>query len=204
MLLHLDLGHTCPPAPRHLAQLPSHPRPAPRTRRTSTSFATSPPSSTYHKSVPEVGGSFGGFVGLLLGVGLLLLALLAGLAFLRYRQLQRKLAAHSAIGRSAATGYGHEDDDGRPSTDGYSGRGGAYGEGGVDEEPFELPKGYEGADGEGYGFSAVSLGDGAGGRGGYRDPYAESRSSLVGEEDRRKAAAVYDDLDEAEEGTARR
>lgn len=192
------LGHTAPPSPRAvLLTLP------PSSHSTTATYATSPPSSTYHKSLPQINGTFSGFVGLLTGLGLLLLLVLAALAFLRYRQLQRKVAAHSAINRAAAGGtYGQQ---GRQSTDGYGGpNGGRYGEGGVDEEAFELPRDYEGVGGGGYGFSSVSLGDGGQGRGGYRDPYAESRSSLVGEEDRRKAEAVYDDLDGGVDESARR
>lgn len=115
-------------------------------------------------------------------MGILVLVLLGAMAFLRYRQLNRRLAAHSAISR--AEGYGRSSTSNRYDE-----------EGGVDEEPFELPRDYAGPDGMGYGLSTISLGDGA--TGGYRDPYAESRSNLMAEDVHRKADAVYDDLEQA-------
>lgn len=47
-----------------------------------------PPSSTYKG--PKVAGTYGGFVGVLVGVGIFVLLVLAGFILVRYRQLRRK------------------------------------------------------------------------------------------------------------------
>ncbi|BGP22611.1 hypothetical protein Rt10032_c08g3479 [Rhodotorula toruloides] len=77
-----------------------------------STYAAIPPSSTYKG--PEVAGTYGGFVGVLVGVGVFVLLILAGFMLVRYRQLKRK-AVQSG-------GEGYE-------------RGGAW----VADDAFELP-----------------------------------------------------------------
>ncbi|SGY38418.1 BQ5605_C003g02025 [Microbotryum silenes-dioicae] len=55
---------------------------------TATTYETAPPSSTY--TGPKVAGSYSGFVGLLVGAGVLILFVIVALALLRYRTLRRK------------------------------------------------------------------------------------------------------------------
>ncbi|KAM0792132.1 hypothetical protein ACM66B_004832 [Microbotryomycetes sp. NB124-2] len=55
---------------------------------TATTYGNVPPSSTYRG--PKVAGTYQGFVGVFVGAGILVLAIIAVLAFLRWRQLRRQ------------------------------------------------------------------------------------------------------------------
>ncbi|GAA5891539.1 hypothetical protein JCM5296_004249 [Sporobolomyces johnsonii] len=66
-----------------------------------TTYAATPPSSTYKG--PKVAGTYGGFVGVLVGSGIFVLVLVLILIFFRLRQLNRRAAAHAAIRRAAGS-----------------------------------------------------------------------------------------------------
>ncbi|KAF8750002.1 hypothetical protein RHS01_09691 [Rhizoctonia solani] len=58
---------------------------------TETSFATTPPASTQHHGhkIPEIAGSSGGFLGLVIGLGVLIIACCAGVYILMKRRKDR-------------------------------------------------------------------------------------------------------------------
>ncbi|GAA5925830.1 hypothetical protein JCM1841_006328 [Sporobolomyces salmonicolor] len=77
---------------------------------TDTTYAAVPPSSTY--TGPKVAGTYGGFVGVLVGSGIFVLVLVLVLIFFRLRQLKRRAASHAAIRRAGATATARSGTDG--------------------------------------------------------------------------------------------
>ncbi|GAA6061661.1 hypothetical protein JCM10212_000844 [Sporobolomyces blumeae] len=100
---------------------------------TDTTYAAVPPSSTYKG--PKVAGTYGGFVGVFVGVGVFVLVVLTILVFLRFRTLKRRDRQLDAIERGTVAGAGARtgratDAQGRPR-----GRGNEW----DPDEAFEMP-----------------------------------------------------------------
>ncbi|KAK4053656.1 hypothetical protein OIV83_001312 [Microbotryomycetes sp. JL201] len=60
---------------------------------TATTYGNIPPSSTYRG--PKVAGTYQGFVGVFVGVGVFIMAVVIVLVFLRWRQLRRERTTRS-------------------------------------------------------------------------------------------------------------
>ncbi|GAA6036953.1 hypothetical protein JCM8097_005476 [Rhodosporidiobolus ruineniae] len=117
-----------------------------------STYAATPPSSTY--TGPKVAGTYGGFVGVLVGAGIFVLVVLAILALLRYRSIRRKnRQAGEAAGQGGVRDWAAENDD-----------------------AFEMPSSLRTPQGE-YGYGTPGGGGGGGGHSytqhaGYPDPYS--------------------------------
>ncbi|GAA5991150.1 hypothetical protein JCM11641_004047 [Rhodosporidiobolus odoratus] len=128
------------------------------TASTAPTYAPTPPKSTY--TGPKVAGSYGGFVGVLVGSGIAILLLLLGAGLYRYRLLQKRKRQQQ-----------------QDQTQSQSRGGGVRTWAEENEEAFELPSSLNlsaGPFGGGFEHEHVHGEDGTRGKGGYAVPYSPS------------------------------
>ncbi|GAA5885352.1 hypothetical protein JCM16303_006015 [Sporobolomyces ruberrimus] len=99
---------------------------------TDTTYAAIPPSSTYKG--PKVAGTYGGFVGVFVGVGIFVLIVLTIFILLRFRTLRKRTDSSNAIE--------HGTNLGGATTGGGGQRGNEWSRGGEagEDDAFEMPR----------------------------------------------------------------
>ncbi|KZT59735.1 hypothetical protein CALCODRAFT_173098 [Calocera cornea HHB12733] len=123
---------------------------------------TTPPTSNYQNGVPKIAGSEGGFIGLVVGLGVLLIAACLIVWFLlRRRRARRQKARQSDAGRGGATGLGAAYD--AKTSFPKPGKGGLFGGGGNNAKQGWIRSGgggFDERDGEGIELSGGRKGQG--------------------------------------------